>query len=136
MASLRTFSAYEAAIPLSEPAIDPDIIGGNLEVERVMIQKGKPVGIIQVEMEETLGHYAEWLKIPTKTIRRLNRFSHSRTLRLHRKVKIPLDKISKEQFEETRLEYHRQQFHWTDLKAIPILANSGIIYIIPCFSSL
>jgi len=54
MASLRTFSAYEAAIPLSEPAIDPDIIGGNLEVERVMIQKGKPVGIIQVEMEETL----------------------------------------------------------------------------------
>lgn len=108
MASLRTSSAYEAAIPSSEPAIDPDIIGGNLEVERVMIQKGKRVGIIQVEMEETLGHYAEWLEIPTKTIRRLNRFPYSRTLRLHMKVKIPLDKISKEQFEETRLEYHKK----------------------------
>jgi membrane-bound lytic murein transglycosylase D len=108
MASLRMSSANDAAMLASEVAIDPDIIGGNLEVERVMIQKGKRVGIIQVEMEETLGHYAEWLEIPTKTIRRLNRFPYSRTLRLHMKVKIPLDKISKEQFEETRLEYHKK----------------------------
>ncbi len=108
MASLRTSSAYKATIPASELAIDPAIVGGNLEVERVMIQKGKPVGIIQVEMEETLGHFAEWLEIPTKIIRRLNRFPYSRTLKLHMKVKIPLDKISKEQFEETRLEYHKK----------------------------
>lgn len=105
---LRTSSAYEATTPASELAIDPAIVGGNLEVERVMIQKGKPVGIIQVEMEETLGHFAEWLEIPTKIIRRLNRFPYSRTLQLHMKVKIPLDKISKEQFEETRLEYHKK----------------------------
>ena len=108
MASLRTSSTYEAVTPASEPAIDPAIIGGNLEVERVIIQKGKPVGIIQVEMEETLGHFAEWLEIPTKIIRRLNRFPYSRTLQLHMKVKIPLDKISKEQFEETRFEYHKK----------------------------
>ena len=108
MASLRTSSTYETVTPASEPAIDPAIIGGNLEVERVIIQKGKPVGIIQVEMEETLGHFAEWLEIPTKIIRRLNRFPYSRTLQLHMKVKIPLDKISKEQFEETRFEYHKK----------------------------
>jgi len=108
MASLSTSSAYEATTPASELAMDPAIVRGNLEVERVMIQKGKPVGIIQVEMEETLGHFAEWLEIPTKIIRRLNRFPYSRTLRLHMKVKIPLDKISKEQFEETRLEYHKK----------------------------
>ncbi len=108
MASLRTSSAYEATTRASELAIDPAIVGGNLEVERVMIQKGKPVGIIQVEMEETLGHFAEWLEIPTKIIRRLNRFPYSRTLQLHMKVKIPLDKISKEQFEETRFEYHKK----------------------------
>jgi membrane-bound lytic murein transglycosylase D len=108
MASLRTSSAYEAMTPASELAMDPAMVGGNLEVERVVIQKGKPVGIIQVEMEETLGHFAEWLEIPTKIIRRLNRFPYSRTLRLNMKVKIPLDKISKEQFEETRLEYHKK----------------------------
>ena len=108
MAALLTSSAYEATTPASELAIDPAIVGGNLEVERVMIQKGKPIGIIQVEMEETLGHFAEWLEIPTKIIRRLNRFPYSRTLQLHMKVKIPLDKISKEQFEETRFEYHKK----------------------------
>lgn len=108
MASIRASSAYEAATPASEMAIDPVIVGGNLEVEQVMIQKGKPVGIIQVEMEETLGHLAEWLEIPTKNIRRLNRFPYGETLQLHTKVKIPLDKISKEQFEETRFEFHKK----------------------------
>jgi peptidoglycan lytic transglycosylase D len=108
IASSRTSSAHEALIPASELAIDPAIVGGNLEVERVLIQKGKPVGIIQVEMEETLGHFGEWLEIPTKIIRRLNRFPYSKTLQLHMRVKIPLDKISKEQFEETRFEYHKK----------------------------
>ena len=108
MSSLRISSAFEATTPASELEIDPDTVGGNLEVERVMMEKGKPVGIIQVEMEETLGHYAEWLEIPTRIIRRLNRFPYSKTLQLHMKVKIPLDKISKEQFEETRFEYHKK----------------------------
>jgi membrane-bound lytic murein transglycosylase D len=108
MSSLRIPSAYEVTTPASELEIDPDTIGGNLEVERVMVEKGKPVGIIQVEMEETLGHYAEWLEIPTRIIRRLNRFPYSKTLQLHMKVKVPLDKISKEQFEETRFEYHKK----------------------------
>ena len=108
MTSLRTSSAYEATTPASEFVINPAFVGGNLEVEREMIQKGKPVGIIQVEMGETLGHFAEWLEISTKNIRRLNRFPYSKTLPLHMNVKIPLDKISKEQFEETRFEYHKK----------------------------
>jgi len=108
MASLRPSSAYEATPRASEPAIDPAVLGGNLEVERVIMQKGKPVGIIQVEMGETLGHFGEWLEIPTRTVRRLNRFPYGKILRLHMKVKIPLDKILKEQFEETRFEYHKK----------------------------
>jgi peptidoglycan lytic transglycosylase D len=109
MTSLRTSSTYEATTPAaSELEADPVIVAGNLEVEREMIQKGKPVGIIQVEMGETLGHFAEWLEISTKNIRRLNRFPYSKTLPLHMNVKIPLDKISKEQFEEARFEYHKK----------------------------
>ena len=109
MATLRTSSAYETTTPAaSELEADPVIVAGNLEVEQVMIEKNKPVGIIQVEIEETLGHFAEWLEIPTKNIRRLNGFPYSKTLPLHMNVKIPLDKISKEQFEETRFEYHKK----------------------------
>ena len=109
MQTLNTSSAYETTTPAaSEFEADPVIVAGNLEVEHVMIEKNKPVGIIQVEIEETLGHFAEWLEIPTKNIRRLNGFPYSKTLPLHMNVKIPLNKISKEQFEETRFEYHKK----------------------------
>ena len=97
-----------AVIPASELSIDPAVVGGNFQVERVMEQKGKPIGIIQVQVEETLGHYAEWLEIPTSIIRRLNHLPYGSTLRLHQKVKIPLDKVSKAQFEELRFEYHKK----------------------------
>ena len=109
MATLRPSSAYETTTPAaSELEADPVIVAGNLEVEQVRMEKNKPVGIIQVEIEETLGHFAEWLEIPTQNIRRLNGFPYSKTLPLHMNVKIPLDKISKEQFEETRFEYHKK----------------------------
>jgi len=55
-----------------------------------------------------LGHYAEWLKIPARQIRRLTGFRYGRVLRFHQKVKIPLDRVSKEQFEEARFEYHQE----------------------------
>ncbi len=101
------FSA-DVVIPASEMAIDPTDFGGNLQVERMIEQKGKPIGIIQAEIEETLGHYAEWLEIPTRIIRKLNHLPFGRPLHLHQKVKIPLDKVSKSQFEEMRYEYHKK----------------------------
>jgi membrane-bound lytic murein transglycosylase D len=73
-----------------------------------MTQRGKPIGIIQVEIEETLGHYAEWLGIPTHKIRRLNGFDYRRSLHILQEVKIPLDGVSKTQFEEARFEYHKK----------------------------
>ena len=84
------------------------MVAGNLQVDRVITQRGKPIGIIQVEIEETLGHYAEWLGIPTQKIRRLNGFDYRRDLRIHQEVKIPLDGAVKEQFEEARFEYHKK----------------------------
>ena len=106
-AALPSFSD-DAVIPASKMAIDPTEFGGNLQVERMIEQKGKPIGIIQAEIEETLGHYAEWLEIPTRIIRKLNHLPYGRPLHLHQKVKIPLDKISKAKFEEMRYEYHRK----------------------------
>ena len=108
MASKQPTFALEAKITASELSSNPDIVAGNLQVERIIKKRGKPVGIIRVEIEETLGHYAEWLEIPTRNIRRLNGFPYGRPLPLHKKVKIPLDKISKDQFEEMRFEYHKK----------------------------
>lgn len=108
MASKQPTFALEAKIIASELSVNPVVVAGNFQVERIMKKRDKPVGIIRVEIEETLGHYAEWLEIPTRNIRKLNGFPYGRPLPLHKKVKIPLDKISKDQFEEMRFEYHKK----------------------------
>lgn len=68
----------------------------------------QPVGVLRVEVEETLGHYADWAGVPTRAIRRLNGLRFGRTLRLHEKIRIPLDKVPAAAFEELRYEYHKQ----------------------------
>ena len=62
----------------------------------------------QVEAEETLGHYADWLQIPTQNIRDLNRFSFKKSIHVGQKIEIPFGKVTREQFEESRYEYHKE----------------------------
>jgi membrane-bound lytic murein transglycosylase D len=93
---------------VSQPQVNPEIVQGHLTVDRAWIQNGKPVGVIRVEVEETLGHYADWLGVPTREIRRLNGLRYGRILHLNQKVTIPLHRITKEEFEEKRFEYHKE----------------------------
>jgi len=91
-----------------KPQMNPEIIQGHFNVKRVWTQRGKPVGAIRVEVEETLGHYAEWLGVPARKLRQLNGFEYGRTLHLNQKIKIPLHRVAKEEFEEKRFEYHQE----------------------------
>ncbi|NNL78664.1 MAG: transglycosylase SLT domain-containing protein, partial [Desulfobacterales bacterium] len=88
--------------------VNPEIVLEQLAVKRVVTRRGKPVGAIQVEVEETLGHYAEWLGTKASQIRQLNGLSYGRTLHLNQKLKIPLHRVTKEEFEEKRFEYHQE----------------------------
>lgn len=99
---------FEDKRPAPELSMTPSVVGGNLGVEHVITDNGSQTGVIRVEPEETLGHYAEWLRVPTWAIRRLNGFCYGKVLRIHQKVKIPLDNVSREQFEQARLEYHQE----------------------------
>jgi membrane-bound lytic murein transglycosylase D len=90
------------------PALKPEVIQGNLTVEDIRTQHGKRIGIIRVEVEETLGHYADWLEIPTWEIRRLNGFKYGKIIRINQPIKIPLHQVTKEKFEENRFEYHKE----------------------------
>jgi membrane-bound lytic murein transglycosylase D len=101
-------SPFEGKTNASDLPVTPAVVVGNLEVEHVMTEDGRQIGVIRVELEETLGHYADWLGVPTWAIRRLNGFPHGKLLRIHQKVKIPLDKVSREQFEQARIEYHQE----------------------------
>lgn len=87
--------------------VNPAILTGHLEVEEVIIQGKNRYGIIRVEAEETLGHYADWLELPTRKLRSLNRLKFGKSIHMDQKLKIPLNKVGKEQFEEKRYEFHK-----------------------------
>jgi membrane-bound lytic murein transglycosylase D len=91
-----------------EPQIKPEIMQGHFAVERLTMHRGKAIGFIRVEPEETLGHYAEWLNVSARRIRRLNGFRYGRPLHLSQQIKIPLDRVSREDFEEKRFEFHQE----------------------------
>ena len=88
--------------------INPEILQGNFAIERIQYDQGKPIGTIRVEVEETLGHYAEWLGITAWEIRRLNGFPYGKAILIAQQIKIPLHRVSKEAFEEKRFEFHKE----------------------------
>jgi membrane-bound lytic murein transglycosylase D len=96
--------------PPASPTVVPttEIVSIDVRFGRLMEIENQPVGILRVEVEETLGHYAEWAGVRTQKIRRLNGLPYGRTLHLHQQVKIPLDRITAAVFEEQRYEYHKR----------------------------
>jgi membrane-bound lytic murein transglycosylase D len=75
----------------------------NLEVK---LLQGNYYAIVTALVDESLGHYAEWLNTPVSKIRRVNGWR--RSIRLNQKIKIPLKNrlFSLEPFKARRLEYH------------------------------
>lgn len=68
--------------------------------------QGNYYAIVTASVEESLGHYAEWLNTSVNKIRKVNGWR--RSIRLNQKIKIPLKNqlSSLEQFKARRLEYH------------------------------
>ncbi len=63
---------------------------------------------VLVQAAETLGHYAEWLDVRASDLRRLNKMSFATPVIVGRKVKLSFAKVTQDQFEARRMEYHRQ----------------------------
>jgi membrane-bound lytic murein transglycosylase D len=63
-------------------------------------------GSIRVEATETLGHYADWLQIPTQKLRNLNKIKPRQTVQLGQKLRLDYSKVSRESFEQVRRDYH------------------------------
>jgi membrane-bound lytic murein transglycosylase D len=63
---------------------------------------------VMVQAAETLGHYAEWLDVRASDLRRLNKMSFATPVVVGRKVKLSFAKVTQDQFEARRMEYHRQ----------------------------
>ncbi len=64
-------------------------------------------GWTRVQPEETLGHYAEWLKVTARELRQLNGFSPGKELRVGEQVRLTFRNVSPEEFHRQRLDYLR-----------------------------
>jgi membrane-bound lytic murein transglycosylase D len=63
-------------------------------------------GSIRVEATETLGHYADWLQLPTQRLRNVNSLKPRQTVQMGQKLKLDYSKVSRETFEQLRRDYH------------------------------
>lgn len=62
---------------------------------------------INVQAEETLGHYADWLGLRTQTLRSINGLPYGIDIRVGQRIKLSFDKATREEFHRRRTEYHR-----------------------------
>ncbi len=84
---------------------------GRGEIDVVEKQPQKPskpsYGRIIVQPEETLGHYADWLGLPTQVLRNLNNLRYGQDIQLGQEIKLVFDSVSEKEFQRRRIEYHR-----------------------------
>ncbi|MCH8126358.1 transglycosylase SLT domain-containing protein [candidate division KSB1 bacterium] len=101
----------KSAGPKVEPqAIDYSTVNSRKSItpEILFITNTNPVeGVVIVEPDETLGHYADWLKIPTQHIRNLNDLTYGEDIQFGTEIRIVFQKVKPEDFINSRLEYHR-----------------------------
>ena len=62
---------------------------------------------IIVDAGETLGHYADWLELPTGRLRRLNGISGRRSLRMGQRLQLDFSAASAQVFQRRRIEFHK-----------------------------
>ncbi|MGI9318595.1 MAG: LysM peptidoglycan-binding domain-containing protein [bacterium] len=76
---------------------------------RVGSEGGNPIYYVFVEVDETLGHFADWLGIGgSGTLRKTNRLKSSTSLRLGQRIVLPqISPQTVARFEQMRLEYHQ-----------------------------
>jgi len=67
-----------------------------------------PGNTVVVQAAETLGHFADWSKVGSQSLRALNRLHKNAMVTLGHKVKLDLSRVSAAQFEAARRDYHRQ----------------------------
>lgn len=64
-------------------------------------------GTVTIQPDETLGHLADWLNIPTQELRQLNGLRFGQKIELAQKIKVTYRNTTRNEFKQKRLEYRR-----------------------------
>jgi membrane-bound lytic murein transglycosylase D len=105
--------------PAPKPALVTDgsnVVGGAGDVSQeesapapqLQPRRSEPISEwIHVEADETLGHYASWLEIPTQRLRELNGLRFNQDIHIGQRIRLRYDRVSGEEFQRRRYEYQR-----------------------------
>src|SRR5690349_1601078 len=62
---------------------------------------------VVVQPDETLGHFADWARVPVARLQALNHLGRRRGIMVGQKLKVPLPEKNQMQFNLSRLQYHQ-----------------------------
>ena len=103
----KTPKPISAQVALAEPAVArDDEVGppGSLDGSPFRrVDKDRVV----VDDDETLGHFADWLEVSPQRLRTLNKLKPNRPIHVGQKLKLDFARVSPDEFQERRLEYHK-----------------------------
>jgi membrane-bound lytic murein transglycosylase D len=95
--SERETANRDALLPAASPS-------GNSDTTDYGVHAGDTV---IVQAAETLGHFADWTRVESQTLRSMNRLKKNAAVTQGRKLKLDLSRVSEAQFVEARRDYHR-----------------------------
>ncbi|HTQ98349.1 MAG TPA: LysM peptidoglycan-binding domain-containing protein [Candidatus Acidoferrum sp.] len=61
---------------------------------------------IEVLPEETVGHYADWLRVQSKDLYKLNKLKEGKNVKIGARLKLDFTKVDREKFETRRRQFH------------------------------
>jgi membrane-bound lytic murein transglycosylase D len=93
-------SQAEALSPALGPTATPQALADSIDYQV------RDDGTIRIEATETLGQYADWLRIPTQKLRTLNKLRPKQPVLLGQKLALDYSRVSREAFEQLRRDYH------------------------------
>jgi membrane-bound lytic murein transglycosylase D len=95
--------ADDAAADINALASEQDVLAADPSDYTVSASNA-----ITVQALETLGHYADWLEIPTQRLRDLNSLSFREAVVLGQNLALDLSRVDTPTFEQRRRAYHQQ----------------------------
>lgn len=66
-------------------------------------------GLIEVQWAETLGHFADWLEIPTQRLRELNGLAPGVQVSAGEELRLDHSEVDAGRFEDRRIQYHQRR---------------------------
>ena len=120
VAPVVAVAAAVAEIPAVEPEITPGPMAGDLAasllgtIQTSLLSDPSDYSVaadrtIEVQPLETLGHFGDWLQIKTQRLRDLNGLAFRTPVAVGQRIKLDLDTVDAQGFEERRIAFHRSQ---------------------------